>query len=331
MEILKTNPPKGGASCPQDALRRDTVAQSSADCQVCDGGSRKTAGTDASQTWQSALQIFLALCSLFFAGQTAVARDSDKLPPPQRIVSLNLLLDQWLMLLADERQVAAVTELSRSPSYSPLFEKTRRLHAIRGTAEEVLRCKPDLVIAAPWSARETVALLRRLGVRVEFFDYPENFEGIAKQARQLAELFGHPERGEIYAKKMLARLERIRTAKPAMPLRVLEFTQNGWTSGSGTMLDLLLRECGHRNVAAELGIKWLGQVPLERIVLLKPDRLIMPTNNHGAPSLTNAFLSGSFLRRLAGGSLSVNLPNGTLDAGGPFTIDALEFLQKELR
>ncbi|MDR1789811.1 MAG: hypothetical protein LBR12_05660, partial [Opitutaceae bacterium] len=112
------------------------------------------------------LTLLLALCVPLPAGQAAAA-------PPRRVVSLNLLLDQWVMLLADEGQVAALTELSRSPNYSPLFEKARRLPAIRGTAEEVLRRKPDLVLAGRWGASETVALLEKCGVPVRVFDYPE--------------------------------------------------------------------------------------------------------------------------------------------------------------
>lgn len=250
--------------------------------------------------------------------------------PPRRIVSINLLTDQWLLALAPGERVASVTWLSQDPAYSPMWLKARNVPANRGTAEEVLRFKPDLVLAGRYAAAETVLMLERLGVRVVVFDYAHDFEGIAAQAREIGALLGSPEAAEQFVTSMQARLARVRASRPAHPLRVLEYGQNGWTHGRGTVLDLLLREAGHVNVAGEHGIEWMAQMPLEEVVRLQPEGFLIPRREHGAPSLAHGVFEHAAFRAVAARGRVITMPHGTTDFGGPATIDALEYLAAEL-
>ena len=251
--------------------------------------------------------------------------------PPRRIVSINLLTDQWLLVLAPRDRVASVTWLSLDPAYSPLWREARAVPENRGTAEEVLRFKPDLVLAGRYAATETVRMLERLGVRVVVFDYPPDFEGIAAQAREIGALIGEPEAAEQFVVSMQVRLDRVRASRPAHPLKVLEYGQNGWTHGRGTVLDLLLREAGHVNIAAEHGVEWMAQLPLEQVVRMRPEGFIIPRRNDGAPALAHGVFDHAAFRAVAARGLVVTMPPGTTDFGGPATIDALEYLAAALR
>ena len=122
-----------------------------------------------------------------------------------------------------------------------------------------------------------------------------------------------------------------RAARPARPLRLLEYGQNGWTHGRGTVLDLLLREAGHANVAAEHGVEWMAQLPLEEVVKLRPEGFIIPRRDDGAPSLAHGVFDHSGFRRVANRGIVIAMPPGTTDFGGPSTIDALEYLAAALR
>ena len=251
--------------------------------------------------------------------------------PPRRIVSINLLTDQWLLALAPRERVASVTWLSQDPAYSPLWRAARAVPENRGTAEEVLRFKPDLVLAGRYAATETVRMLERLGVRVVVFDYAPDFEGIAAQAREIGALIGAPAQAEAFVASMRSRLDRVRASRPARPLKLLEYGQNGWTHGRGTVLDLLLREAGHVNVAAGHGIEWMAQLPLEEVVRKQPEGFIIPRRNDSAPSLAHGVFDHAAFRAVAARGLVVTMPHGTTDFGGPATIDALEYLADALR
>lgn len=268
------------------------------------------------------------LLTLLFFALAAAAAAADE--PPRRIVSINLLTDQWLLKLAPRDRVASVTWLSQHPAYSPLWLDARDVPANRGSAEEVLRFEPDLVLAGRYAATETVRMLERLGVRVVVFDYAADFEGIAAQAREIGALIGAPEAAEEFVATMQARLERVRAARPARPLRLLEYGQNGWTHGRGTVLDMLLREAGHVNVASEHGVEWMAQLPLEEVVKLQPEGFIVPRRDDGAPSLAHGVFEHAAFRALAARGRVIQMPHGTTDFGGPATIDALEYLAAEL-
>jgi len=250
---------------------------------------------------------------------------------PQRIVSINLLTDQWLLALAPPGKVASVTWLSQDPAYSPLWKQARAFPGNHGTAEEVLRFKPDLVLAGRYAATETVAMLERLGVHVVVFDYSPDFEGIAAQGREIGALIGEPEAAEHFASSMMARLQRVRATRPAHPLRLLEYGQNGWTHGRGTVLDLLLREAGQENAAAEHGVEWMAQLPLEEVVRMQPDGFIIPQRDDGAPSLAHGVFDHAAFRAISARGRVITMPPGTTDFGGPSTIDALEYLAAQLR
>ncbi|MGH6782919.1 MAG: ABC transporter substrate-binding protein, partial [Sphingomonadaceae bacterium] len=78
----------------------------------------------------------LILAAAGFASLPAEAR-------PQRIVSLNLCADQYLMALADPQQIAALTPFARDPDMSAGAAMARKLPVARGHAEEVLARNPD--------------------------------------------------------------------------------------------------------------------------------------------------------------------------------------------
>jgi len=268
------------------------------------------------------------IATILLLAATALSAAADA---PLRIVSINLLTDQWLLALAPREKIASVTWLSHDPDYSPMWALARKVPENRGTAEEVLRFKPDLVLAGRYAAAETVTMLERLGVRVVVFDYAPDFEGIAAQAREISKLIGEIEAGEVFVRSLERRLASVRSAHPAQPIRVLEYGQNGWTHGRGTVLDLLVREAGHINVASESGIEWMAQLPLERVIRMRPEGFIIPQRGDGAPSLASGVFDHSAFRGIAARGRVITMPPGTTDFGGPTTIDALEYLAAQLR
>ena len=100
-----------------------------------------------------------------------------------------------LVLLAPEK-VAALSPLARDPALS-FVARGRRRPAVRApSAEAVLRLHPDLVLAAPFGAQTTLALLEAKVIPVLRMGLPQSFEAIRAETRLLADALGVPERGE---------------------------------------------------------------------------------------------------------------------------------------
>ena len=93
------------------------------------------------------------------------AQAGDVAGKPQRIVSINLCADELVLRLADPRNIASVTWLSRNPDSSNVAQLAAQVPINHGLAEEIIPLDPDLVIAGIYTARTAVALLKRAAFR----------------------------------------------------------------------------------------------------------------------------------------------------------------------
>ena len=100
-----------------------------------------------------------------------------------------------LVLLAPEK-IAALSPLARDPALSFVAPQAAHLPIVRASAEAVLRLRPDLVLAAPYGAQTTLALLQQERVPVLRIALPQDFAGIRQMTRLLAATLGVPQRGE---------------------------------------------------------------------------------------------------------------------------------------
>ena len=255
------------------------------------------------------------------AADTAVAR-------PQRIVSLDLCVDQILVDLVAPSRIAALTHLAADPNVSAVAARARALPATRGEAEVVLGLEPDLVIAGTFGATATVSLLQRVGRRVVKVALASDLDGIRATVRQIATAVGEAERGEAVVAAFDRRL--ILTAGNGSPARptALIYQVNGLASGPGTLDDAVLIAAGFRNLAADLPLGSGGALPLEALVASPPDLLVLsgPVDAYRsvvADNLRHPALTA--IRRTRG---SIVLPWRTWLCGTPYVADAVEALHQ---
>jgi iron complex transport system substrate-binding protein len=230
------------------------------------------------------------------------------------VVSLNLCTDQYLMLLAPER-IAALSPLARDPSLSVLAATARQFPQVRASAEAVLRLAPDLVLAAPYGAQPTLALLESAGIRVVRIALAQDFAAIREQTRSLAALLGASERGAALIAGMDARLAAI--PGPRRPLRALWWQPRGYSAGPGSLGDAVLRAAGLTDVGTG------GRIGLEALLRLAPDLLVVP-DAAAAPSLATALLvhpaTAAMPRRAVPPALTI--------CAGPWTAEAAALLAR---
>jgi iron complex transport system substrate-binding protein len=225
----------------------------------------------------------------------------------ERVVSLNLCTDQFLLALAPEH-AAGVTHLARDPTLSVMAEAARRVPTVRADAEAVLALRPDLVLAAPWGAQATLAALARRGVRVERIALPDSFAAIRAATRHLAALLGVPARGEV----LLEGLDF-----PPVPARgkAIALEPRGLTAAPGSLRDAVLRAAGYENAAdgRAMGLEALARRPDVLLVVAPPP----PTPSRATEFLAHPLL-GAHPRREVPAALTI--------CGGPWTAQAVALL-----
>jgi iron complex transport system substrate-binding protein len=261
----------------------------------------------------------LALAALAIVSSPALAK-------PHRIVSINMCMDEIVLRLADRDAIASVTWLSQDPRNANMADAAKGLPANNGLAEEALAYHPDLTLAGPFTDRSSVALLKQVGARIVEFDVPETFDGVRRQIREVAALIGEPERGEALVADIDSGLARIPVDANRPPLGAIILRPNGFTVGPGSLVDEILRRAGMANLAARLDLGPYQQVPLERLVALDADVLIVDSDRFAAPSLATEALGHPIVAALARRMKVVSLPSRLWTCAGPALVDAVQTL-----
>ena len=251
--------------------------------------------------------------------------------PPTRIVSINACSDQLLFALADRGRIAALTHYAVDDSYSIYSAQVLAsgIRLIRGSAEEVLKLKPDLVLAGTYTRRATRQLLERHGVRLELLPPPANVEEARAAIRRVASLIGSKARGEA----LIARIEGALAAAPdlrAQGLTVLQIQRRGFVSGPETLVGDLLRRLGVANAAPQLGIDGIGRASLEAALKARADGLVLfdpaaRATDQGAALLLHPALAALYPRQRR-----VSLPGRLVLCAGPALPLAIAELTKSL-
>ncbi|WP_439580013.1 ABC transporter substrate-binding protein [Elioraea sp.] len=239
---------------------------------------------------------------------------------PQRVVSLNLCADQFVVALAERGRIAALSPLAADPSLSAVAADVAWLPRVRTVAEEVLPLRPDLAIAGPWGAARVAAMLEARGVTVLRLGLAEDFDAILDHLRAVAAALGETARGEALAASIARDLAAIPPRADAP--RALVWQARGFVPGRGTLPDAVLRAAGLVNAAPFAGY---GFVPLERLLADPPD-LVVTAPAAGPPSLSEALLEHPALARAA-------IPRARIDpawlaCGGPQTVRAAAALAR---
>ncbi len=264
--------------------------------------------------WKSGLWLALFLLVSFSVRAAEI---------PGRVVSINVCTDQLAMLLADKGQLQSVSYFARDPLLSVMSGQAASLPVNHAQAEEVFLMKPDLVLAGTFSSRATVGLLRELGVRVEEFAPARSFADIFAHLERMGALLGREEKARAEISSMKARLAAIQT--PQRKRSIALYYANSYTAGRGTLIDDAVRLAGLDNMASAMGVDGPAFIPLELLVMEKPDILVRSERDR-APSLAKQNFEHPALRALERETEALSLADNLTVCGGPFSVEAVEKL-----
>lgn len=244
---------------------------------------------------------------------------------PRRIVSLDYCADQFVLALADREQIAALSIGSlRDDSY--YRDRAHGIRQTRGTLEEVLALRPDLIVrnwGGPWDAAQVYG---RFGVPVLQVGDTADFTAARADLLNVASTLGHPARGAALARDLDQRLARLASHRSNAP--VMYLSGGGAVAGRGTMLDAIITAAGGRNIRSEEGWQVL---PLERMVQTPPALIALgffdtsrDRVNAWSPSRHPA------LRRALTRTPTIALPPAPIACQAWYAIDAAETIAAAL-
>jgi iron complex transport system substrate-binding protein len=274
-----------------------------------------------------ALQRLAAACALAFAAVMPGALCAQE-AAPQRVVSVNLCTDQLAMLLAAPGQLVSVSPMAVLPRASAMARQAAALTLNHGRAEEVFLLRPDLVVASSYTAPATLAMLRRLGIRVETFEPAYGLDAIADRMRQMGRALGRPEKGDALAHDFETGLQAARTASlEGTRPRAAHYSANGYSAGRGTLAGEIMEAAGLTLLSDMLDGQAGGFVPLEVLAMAAPDMVVKSQRYPGAARAED-ILDHPVLARI-----SENRPTPETDrdwvCGTPFVLRAIARLSDQ--
>lgn len=212
---------------------------------------------------------------------------------PRRIVSQTLGTDEILLAVCPPERVVALSNLAEDGDYSNVVEEARQIpNRTTESPEQILQFKPDLIFVASYSRAETVELLKASKSPVFRFANFDSIEDIKSNIRTAGYATGTDDAAEKLVRKMGDDLAAVRARVPKgeSPLRVMSYDRRGYTAGSNTIFDDVVRAAGAVNVCAEQGIKGFAKINSEKILEWQPDFLITGANRGKEKSVRDRLL-----------------------------------------
>jgi iron complex transport system substrate-binding protein len=262
------------------------------------------------------------------SAQMAVAMGSQ----PQRIASLCLQGDQYLLQLVPRERIAALSVLAADPDVSAHWEAARGIPVTHGGAEEVIRLRPDLVLVSSNALPLDMSMLRRCGVRTLELTIPTDFKELADQIRLAGRALGEEKRAEEIVDAMNARLARLQarclpeTERPT----ALFYFQDRFTPGPHTFASALLEAAGFRNLAGTLSYGLGLTTSMESVITAKPQYLILTKYREKSPTQTELSETEPLFRKLGPRTKVITVPFRDLVSPDPRNLELAEMLQQQL-
>ena len=248
---------------------------------------------------------------------------------PLRVMSLNLCTDQLVLALLPPPRIASVNERSRDPGGSLMAAAAARVAINHGLAEEVLRARPDLVIAGTYTTPATRALLHRLGWPMIEVAPADTIAQIRASTRQVARAVGESARGEQLLARMDAQLAEL-ARHPGPPLRIAAWDGAGFAAGPGSLYDIVLRLAGAVNVAADPKLARSGP-PDAELLLAEAPTLLVRGGGDDRDGLRADIAGHRLVRRFWGKDRTLAIDQAYYVCGTPFIADEALRLRARLR
>jgi iron complex transport system substrate-binding protein len=244
------------------------------------------------------------------------------------VASINLCADELVLTIAAPEQIATVSWLSADPEESLLADEAARYPLNYGSAEELLRFRPDVVIASAYTNAFTRTLLARLGYRIVELAPESSVAEIEANVRRVADAIGRAERGAAIVADMEARLRDLASRRPARSLPAVVIEPGSFTVGEHWLANELMTLAGLRNVAAEQGLDRWGSLSMETLLTSAPELIVLTGYRSSQPSLANAVLEHPALVSLRARERTALVSGSYWSCGLPQSLDAIELLQR---
>jgi iron complex transport system substrate-binding protein len=244
-------------------------------------------------------------------------------------MSANMCTDLLLLMLVPKDRIASITHLAHDPVTALMPGADEGVSVNHGTAEEVVRQRPDLILASPWSTPVMRRLAARVGAPVVEIDSANSFEDIRRITRQVGALVGERARAEALIAGMDRTLGELEASRPARRMEVVAWSAGDAVPGEGTLTNAIIEAAGAVNLATRLPDASFSSFGLEELLAARPDAILRGESSHRGPLLRDSVAEHAVVRRAFRGR-RITYPVALHTCGLPQSANAAADLRRAL-
>jgi iron complex transport system substrate-binding protein len=158
----------------------------------------------------------------------------------------------------------------------------------------------------------------------------EGGAGMEASIRTIAAAVGHPDRGEALIASIHTELGQI-GAPPGRGRVAAYYQRQGYLTGTGTLVDDMMRRVGLVNLTTRIGRPALSKLSLEQMALARPDFLLMDSGTEVVSDRGSAMLHHPLLDRVVPPARRIYIPQALTVCGGPSFPKAVALLAERVR
>lgn len=254
--------------------------------------------------------------------------------PPERVLSGSLASDEVALELLDGssalKRLVGVSSLADDRRYSNVVPVPAAVRGrFGGDVEAALTLSPDLVLLATFNRPEAVRRFEQARVRVFVLPDFTSFAGVLANIATVGALLGEAERAAALQRRFgdeLAALEKRAQPLAKRPPRVLHAYDDGTVSGSGTLLDAIVRAAGGVNAASAASLAGWKKASIEALLAMDPDFVVVGGDDPKAAAAIPGF---DKLRAVKTGAV-IAVPGNELGAVSHHVLKAVRKVQDGL-
>ncbi len=267
-------------------------------------------------------------CTALLGSPRAGAASSTPAAKPQHIMSINMCADLLLLQLVPKSRIASVSYLAHDGAAELFPGADTGVPINRGTAEDVLKEKPDLILAGQASTPITTALAKRVGAQVVQVQESNNFRDIRDFIKQIGEAVGEQARAAVLVRHIDMTLGELAANPPRRLSRVVAWTGGSSVPGRESLTNAIIEAAGAVNIAALPGRRYTT-FGVEDLLQADPDALLFEGVSSGTPSLRSDEGQHRLVRKIYG-ARRISYNQAAYGCGLPQSADAARDLRRAL-
>jgi len=249
---------------------------------------------------------------------------ADELP---KAVSLDFCADQYLLALADPAQILAVSKYAKDKN-SFYRDRAAGLKQYGGTIEEILMMNPDVVLGTDWSFMIQPAL-KNYGIDTDTPQYGYKTDILLKNLIYFGKILHRNQQAEKIRSDYIARLSRLEKL-PKSDIKAAYITPSGFTGGTGTYIDNIIKLAGFKSLAEENGTTSWQPLSLEKLIMNPPDLIVTSFFDQSDVEVSHWSLTRHpEIQKIMAQIPTVSIPSDMISCGSLFSVEIADYIHDE--